>query len=255
MKLLKKLAVTLAAFFLGLFMFGIESKAYSLPPGVEVLSTTAVNAGGTYDVLSFNKFEDGGSGISGLPLYGIWQYLNDYHSDEDYILYVVPQLDNPFELYVSDVLVPMDYDIYSILISFNVVKSNTYFVFRDMYGDTLQAISADNITSAWELKRVVISDDDSFFDLLNDAYDNGKDDGFYEGYEAAGFDYDEAFAAGQLAAEDISIWGSIQNVFFGVFGLLAIEIVPGVTLGLLMFFPLILGLLFTVVSFARGFRR
>lgn len=255
MRVIKKLAVIVAAFFMGLFIFSVDTKAYTLPPGVEVLSTTAVNPGGGYDVLSFNTLE-GGSGITGLPLYGIWQYFHDYHDDEDYVLFPVSQLANYFELYVGDVLVSMDNYVYSILFSYNNDKSSSVFVFRDIQGAVLQAVYADVISSTWEFRRIVIGEDDkSFLEYLAESYQSGKDAGFGEGYDAAGFDYDEAFRAGQLAAEDTNIWGSIQNVFFGVFGLLAIEIVPGVTLGLLMFFPLILGLLFTVVSFARGFRR
>lgn len=254
MRFTKKLAAVLAAFFLGLFLLSIETKAYGLPPGVEVLSTTAVNLGGAYDILSFNTLE-GDYGVSGLPLYGIWQYFYDYHDDVEYVLFPVPQLDNYFQLYVDDVLVSMDYPVYSILFNYFQSKSSALFVFRDINGSPLHVVYANLITSSWEMRRDVISDDESILEMLANAYDNGKGDGFIEGYDAADFDYTEAFEAGQLAAENISIWGSIKNAFFGVFGLLAIEIVPGVTLGLLMFFPLILGLLFTVVSFARGFRR
>lgn len=256
MRFIKKLAVIVAAFFFVFTFCSVNVSAISFPPEAKFSTASALYTGGEYEHLSFTTLE-GDWGMYGVSFDLLWEYNNNLSVPFDYIVWSIPN-DNSnaaFELYDSlSEVYALASPVYYVMLSYNQIKSNSYVILYSISGSVLLATTATSF-SGWSLQRPYSDNIDEVFEIIDNAYNDGRDFGFGEGYKAANFEYDEAFKAGQLAAEEISIWGSIQNVFFGVFGLLGIEIVPGVTLGLLMFFPLILGLLFTVVSFARGFRR
>lgn len=89
--------------------------------------------------------------------------------------------------------------------------------------------------------------DEASYDFYNRGYDDGKVDyGFlYDGDYITG---DEAYNLG--GSENTIAWNVIFGAWLSTFQILSIELFPGLTLGMIMGFPLILGLLSFIIGVA-----
>lgn len=81
----------------------------------------------------------------------------------------------------------------------------------------------------------------------------GKEQGLEQGYEN-GFNDGKVIGYNDGKADGMNIgtdsWGVIFKAWLGTFGILSFEVLPGVTIGTLLFFPVIIGMLSFIVGVA-----
>lgn len=88
---------------------------------------------------------------------------------------------------------------------------------------------------------------DGYNDGLTDGYDNGKTDGIAEGYRDG---YAQGLIDGSLSGDDYSFAGLLGQVFIGLGSLLAINLLPGISLGAIIAVPVVFG----IIAFILGKR-
>lgn len=106
--------------------------------------------------------------------------------------------------------------------------------------------------------------DEGYEDGIENSYSVGYNDGHSDGYnKGLSEGFDEGFLEGDSAgytrgynkglSEGNSAWGVLFGAMMATFGgFLAIEIFPGLTIGMLVAVPLILGLLAFIIGIAKG---
>jgi len=117
-------------------------------------------------------------------------------------------------------------------------NSSIYLYIRIMHNLSLPAAQLVAETLNAQAEIYYYSDYDSFVDqYYQTIYDIGYGDGISDAESSTG------------------LFKPILDVFFGVFGLLDTFVLDDLSLGVIIFFPLIMGMIFFVVSMARGGKR
>lgn len=91
-----------------------------------------------------------------------------------------------------------------------------------------------------------------YYDGTVDGYQDGQDEGYQLGYDY-GHSIGDSEGYNRGLNEGTSAWGILFSAMLSTFGtVLGIEIFPGLTIGMLVAVPLILGLLSFIIGVAKG---
>lgn len=246
---MKKVLIMIVSVFTMVLIFTEKSYAYSsidFPIG----SMTYVQ-GGSSDSFGI-KLETDLSNYTDSDLYDLTLNFNDYYQNKTQVGYFISRsivgfatLDWPqdfvYTLQVGDIIIIMEHELH-IMRNNSIVKT---FVYTELSG-------------LFMFQNVVF--DERYQDGYNDGYDSGFSNGYDSGEQSGyadgwdngyNFGYDKGFSDG-LSESDTTyngVFGTIANGIFAPIALIfGIELLPNITVGMIILVPLIFGLIAFIVG-------
>lgn len=240
----------------------IKPKAYQPPPSVRVGFTRSISIVPGEEFIIFGKNDNSTPDINtGLTIKMFQSYFTNDLSGVDYMDWPITWDWNGFKIY-------LDGELYSnttvALVRYNY--SNTISqttLFFDINFNLILSLGMEDVSTynSIELKRYINTGGYDSDDLQN-AFDNGKDVGFDDGISYAETTMKPIWV--QQAESDGYTKGLNDNVatggfimilssaFIGVATVLGIELLPNITLGMIVAVPLVFGILFFILGKRKG---